>query len=180
MRAKCYLFNPPPPTPHPPTHTPQSNSKDSSGGVEYEYLVKYKGQSYKHVEYKNPNDLMSMNQSAKNMLRRYLKKLDSPDSNVEELEDVDFDDSYIVVERILDEKVDQELVDLTEEEIREQKRKRSDSVAALEDGEDGEDGPKGPDGDAIEDDSYDKEIEARIVNSDLIRKGESLISLRSP
>jgi len=99
---------------------------------------------------------------------------------VEELEDVDFDDSYIVVERILDEKVDQELVDLTEEEIREQKRKRSDSVAALEDGEDGEDGPKGPDGDAIEDDSYDKEIEARIVNSDLIRKGESLISLRSP
>lgn len=85
--------------------------------VEYEYLVKYKGRSYLHLEWKTGADLESMNKSAKGIYRRYLKKLAVPGTDTEELESPEFDASYVVPEKIVDE-ADQEIaIELTDKEL---------------------------------------------------------------
>lgn len=84
---------------------------------EYEYLVKYKGRSYLHLEWKTGADLESMNKSAKGIYRRYLKKLAAPGIDLEELESSEFDPSYIIPEKILDE-ADQEVTEeLSDKEL---------------------------------------------------------------
>ena len=81
------------------SHTPAAHFNN--------FTRSYSGQSYKHLEFKRAGDLNSAPGQRKNMLGRFLKKLDHPDANVEELEDCEIDESYVQVERILDEKIDQ-------------------------------------------------------------------------
>ena len=111
--------------------------------TEYEYLVKYKGRSYLHLEWKTGADLESMNKSAKGIYRRYLKKIAAGDS--EDLENPEFEPSFVVPEKILDE-ADQEItVELTDKELLRWEKQREKELAANEvegddDEEDGDDG----------------------------------------
>jgi hypothetical protein len=77
------------------------NTQEKKHHTEYEYLIKYKGVSYLHLEWKSASDLESMNKSAKTLYRRYLKKLQL--NQDEDLEDPDFDPSYIQPQKIIDE-----------------------------------------------------------------------------
>jgi hypothetical protein len=101
---------------------PSSSSSPSQHVVEYEYLVKYKGRSYLHLEWKTGADLESMNKSAKGIYRRYLKKLSTPPAaiggvDIDELESPEFDPSYVVPEKVLDE-ADQEIaIELSDAEL---------------------------------------------------------------
>mmetsp|Transcript_5980 Transcript_5980/g.11311 ORF Transcript_5980/g.11311 Transcript_5980/m.11311 type:complete len:2522 (+) Transcript_5980:139-7704(+) len=83
--------------------------------TEYEYLIKYKGVSYLHLEWKSASDLESMNKSAKTLYRRYLKKLQL--NQDEDLEDPDFDPSYIQPQKIIDEDEHEIVVELSDEEL---------------------------------------------------------------
>jgi len=90
--------------------------------VEYEYLVKYKGRSYLHLEWKKGQDLESMNKSAKALYRRFLKKLEM--GTDEDLEDPEIDPSYIQPQRILDEDEHEIMVDLSDKELVEWEKER--------------------------------------------------------
>jgi hypothetical protein len=83
--------------------------------VEYEYLVKYKGRSYLHLEWKTGADLESMNKSAKGIYRRYLKKIAA--GTEEDIENPEFDPSYAVPEKIVDEREQEITVELSDEEL---------------------------------------------------------------
>jgi len=83
--------------------------------VEYEYLIKYKGRSYLHLEWKTASDLESMNKSAKTLYRRFLKKLEA--GLDENLEDPSFDPSFTEPGRILDEKEEELYIELPDEEL---------------------------------------------------------------
>jgi len=110
--------------------------------VEYEYLIKYKGKSYLHLDWKTGADLESMNRSAKGIYRRYLKKLALGID--EELESPEFDPSYIVPEKVLDE-ADQEVsIDLTDKELVKWEKERDKELAEQGDDEDDEDDRKSP------------------------------------
>merc|ERR1712078_303113 len=88
----------------------KKNSSENDSGkdfVEYEYLVKYKNLSYMHLEWKSGADLESMNKSAKTIYRRYLKKV--AQGLDEEIENPDFDPSYVVVQKVLAEEQELEL-----------------------------------------------------------------------
>ena len=128
-----------------PGDTPDSKKKkgDASPGdeiVEYEYLVKYKGKSYLHLEWKTGADLESMNRSAKGIYRRYLKKLAA--GTDEDLENPEVDPSYVIPEKILDE-ADQEIaVDLTDKELLKWEKEREKEKG--EEGDDDEDDNKTP------------------------------------
>ena len=105
------------------------------GHVEYEYLIKYKGVSYLHLEWKAGNELESMNKSAKTIYRRFLKKLDA--GNEEGLEDPEFDQSFIQPQKIVDEQEHEIEVEMTDAEFiqweKDEKQRR------LEEGEDVDD-----------------------------------------
>jgi hypothetical protein len=106
---------------------------DSANVLEYEYLVKYKGRSYLHLEWKTGADLESMNKSAKGIYRRFVKKvalgLD------EELEkNPEFDPSYVVPEKILDEAEQEITVELTDKELLRWEKQREKELAAENDG----------------------------------------------
>ena len=110
--------------------SPKKGKKDAGnqGPVEYEYLVKYKGRSYLHLEWKSGADLESMNKSAKGIYRRYVKKV--AQGQDEELENPEFDPSYIIPEKILDE-ADQEIsVELTDKELLRWEKQREKELAA--------------------------------------------------
>jgi hypothetical protein len=111
------------------TTSSSPSKKDSQGPVEYEYLIKYKGRSYLHLEWKTGADLESMNKSAKNMYRRYLKKIGSGD---EELEDPNFDPSYAIPQRIIDEAQQEITVDLSDKELLKWEKERAKELAAEE------------------------------------------------
>jgi hypothetical protein len=106
--------------------------------IEYEYLVKYKGRSYLHLEWKTGADLESMNKSAKGIYRRYLKKLAVQGADQDELESPEFDPSYVVPEKIVDE-ADQEIaIELSDKELlkwEEQRAKENENVEGDEEEE---------------------------------------------
>ena len=107
-----------------------------SGPVEYEYLVKYKGRSYLHLEWKRGADLESMNKSAKGIYRRYLKKI--AQGTEEDIENPEFDPSYVVPQKIVDE-ADQEIsVEYTDKELLkwEQQREKELAQQRKDDGDD--------------------------------------------
>jgi len=95
--------------------------------VEYEYLLKYKGKSYLHLEWKSGSELDSMNKSAKTLHRRFLKKLKA--GNEENLEDPTFDDACVTVQKIVDEKDQIRSVELTDKELMAWERKREREMA---------------------------------------------------
>ncbi|GKY91232.1 hypothetical protein MPSEU_000095800 [Mayamaea pseudoterrestris] len=110
-------------------------SQTESGPAEYEYLVKYKGRSYLHLEWKSGADLESMNKSAKGIYRRYLKKLSQ--GTDEDLESPEFDQAYITPERIIDE-ADQEItIELTDKELLRWEKQREKELAAEMSDDDG-------------------------------------------
>jgi hypothetical protein len=95
--------------------SPQKKREATSEVIEYEYLIKYKGVSYLHLEWKTGSDLESMNRSAKNIYRRYLKKLAA--GTEEDIENPEIDPSYVLPQKIVDE-ADQEVsVELTDKEL---------------------------------------------------------------
>ena len=109
------------------------SKKDNQGGViEYEYLIKYKGRSYLHLEWKTGADLESMNKSAKGIYRRYLKKVGSGD---EDLEDPNFDPSYAIPQKIVDEAQQEMTVELTDKELLKWEKERAKELAAEKDKE---------------------------------------------
>jgi hypothetical protein len=100
--------------------------------LEYEYLVKYKGKSYLHLEWKVASELESLNKSAKNLYRRFLKKLQA--GTDDDLEDPEFDPSYIQPQMIIDEDEHEITLELTDKELIEWEKQK-----ALEDAEDSSD-----------------------------------------
>ena len=116
--------------------SPKKGDTSGSGPVEYEYLIKYKGRSYLHLEWKSGADLESMNKSAKGIYRRYLKKIGSGD---EELEDPNFDPSYAIPQRICDEAQQEITVDLSDKELLKWEKERAKELAAEDDSDDSED-----------------------------------------
>ena len=90
-------------------------SKVDKHNAEHEYLIKYKGVSYLHLEWKTASDLESMNKSAKNLYRRFIKKLKAGQD--EDLEDPEFDPSYIQPQRIIDEDEHEIIVELDDAEL---------------------------------------------------------------
>lgn len=121
----------PEPKPRKTRRNESPKNEDQQQVVEYEYLVKYKGRSYMHLEWKSGADLESMNKSAKGIYRRYLKKVAA--GLDEELENPEFDPSYVVAERILDE-ADQEItVELTDKELLKWETEREKEMEAEKD-----------------------------------------------
>jgi len=113
------------------------NRKDGAAEsylVEYEYLVKYKGKSYLHLEWKTGADLESMNKSAKGIYRRYLKKVNQGQDD--ELENPEFDPSYVIPEKILDEADQEVAVELTDKELLKWEKEREEKLANESDDED--------------------------------------------
>ncbi len=90
--------------------------------AEYEYLIKYKGKSYLHLEWKAATELESLNKSAKTLYRRFLKKIQL--GTDEEIEDPDFDPAFIQPQRIVDEDEVEVHVELNDEELMEWERQR--------------------------------------------------------
>lgn len=116
--------------------TSSPGKKKDEGVVEYEYLVKYRGRSYLHLEWKSGADLESMNKSAKGIYRRWLKKLAKGDE--EDLENPEFDPLYIVPGKILDE-ADQEItVELTDKELLRWEKQREKELEDEDDSDDEE------------------------------------------
>lgn len=105
-----------------------SNKGDQSEGlVEYEYLVKYKGRSYLHLEWKSGADLESMNKSAKGIYRRYVKKVHA--GVEEDIENPEFDPNYAVPEKVLDEAEQEITIELSDKELLRWERAREKELA---------------------------------------------------
>ena len=104
--------------------------------AEYEYLVKYKGKSYLHLEWKAASELESLNKSAKNLYRRFLKKLQTGVD--EDLEDPDFDPSFIQPQRIVDEDEHEVTVELDDEELAEWEKQQQKQLQEQESSSDEE------------------------------------------
>ena len=98
-----------------PQQEQDENSPPQSSEMDYEYLLKYKGRSYLHLEWKTAADLESMNKTAKTIYRRYLKKLAA--GTEEDLEDPTFDPAYTEPGRILAEEDHEIMVELTDKEL---------------------------------------------------------------
>ncbi|KAL7553315.1 hypothetical protein ACHAWF_016591 [Thalassiosira exigua] len=111
--------------------TSKSGAEDADGDasgklseMDYEYLIKYKGRSYLHLEWKTAADLESMNSRAKTMYRRFLKKLEA--GTEDDLDDPTIDSAYTEPGRILAEEEHEIIVELSGKELikweKEQKR----------------------------------------------------------
>jgi hypothetical protein len=118
--------------------------------MDYEYLIKYKGRSYLHLEWKTAADLESMNSKAKTIYRRFLKKLETGatateiqgGANDEDLEDPTFDPSYTEPGRILAEEDHEITVELSDKELlkweKEQKREMEEEEEDMDEESDGD------------------------------------------
>ena len=107
-----------------------TKSKSDKRQVEYEYLVKYKGRSYLHLEWKTGADLESMNKSAKTLYRRWLKKL--AQGHDDEFEDPEFDPSYALPQKICAESEQEITLELSDKELMEWEKKRLKELAEEE------------------------------------------------
>lgn len=115
--------------------SPKKKKKDSSSPqknehVEYEYLVKFKGRSYLHLEWRTGADLESMNKSAKTLYRRYLKKIAAGVDD--DLENPDFDPSFAEPQKIVDAKEQEITLELTDNELVEWEKERQKAMAEEE------------------------------------------------
>lgn len=98
-----------------------------SSVIEYEYLVKYKGRSYLHLEWKTGADLESMNKSAKGIYSRYLRKIIQ--GTDEDIENPEFDPSFAVPEKIIDEAEQEITIELTDKELTRWEKQREKELA---------------------------------------------------
>lgn len=106
------------------TRTRSINESDDVKNTEmdYEYLIKYKGRSYLHLEWKTAADLESMNTAAKTAYRRFLKKLEK--GTEDDLEDPTIDPSFTEPGRILAEEEHEVMVELTDKELAKWEKER--------------------------------------------------------
>lgn len=127
----------------------KSQSKKSSADVDeevhanqtemdYEYLLKYKGRSYLHLEWKSAADLESMGKVAKTIYRRFLKKLEA--GTEEDLEDPTVDPSYTEPGRILAEEEHEIMVEMTNKELAKWQKEQAADASGLEDESEEEEG----------------------------------------
>jgi hypothetical protein len=125
----------------PPSSPININTKSKEGAAavpskllpkatEYEYLIKYRGRSYLHLDWKTASDLESMNKSAKTLYRRFVKKLEA--GTVENLADPTVDPSFIEAEKIVDEKDEEILMELTDQELLKWEKEREKEIAQEE------------------------------------------------
>jgi len=131
--------------------------QDKSGVVEYEYLVKYRNRSYLHLEWKTGADLESMNKSAKTLYRRYLKKL--VQGTDEDLENPEFDPSYVIPQKIIAEKEQEFTLELSDKELLkwEKEREKELAEASSDDEDDDNKEKKGKTGKQIKGEEKPKE-----------------------
>lgn len=101
--------------------------------VEYEYLVKFKGRSYLHLDWKTGADLESMGKSAKVLYRRYLKKLAA--GLDDELENPDFDPSFAEPQKVVDECEQEVTLELSDHELIEWEKEREKALREEEEEE---------------------------------------------
>ena len=155
-----------------------ADDDDGDGGaggrseMDYEYLIKYKGRSHLHLEWKTAADLESMNSKAKTIYRRFLKKLElgatgeggqsscGGGADQEDLEDPTIDPSYTEPGRILAEEDHEITVELSDKELlkweKEQKREvEEEEEGMMDDESDGDDDGKAED--EVEADAAKKE-----------------------
>ena len=78
--------------------------------MDYEYLIKFKGRSYLHLEWKKAADLESMNKKAKTIYRRFVKKIEL--GTEDDLEDPTVDSAFTEPWRILAEEEHEIMVEL--------------------------------------------------------------------
>jgi hypothetical protein len=130
---------------------PEETEEGGLSEMDYEYLIKYKGRSYLHLEWKTAADLESMNTKAKTIYRRFLKKLEL--GTEEDLEDPTVDPSYTEPGRILAEEEHEIMVELTDKELlkweKEQRRESENDEESSD--EEGHDEEKKDDGMDVED-----------------------------
>ena len=122
-----------------PKKKDSANDAGASGPTEYEYLVKFRGRSYLHLEWRRGADLESMNKSAKGIYRRYLKKI--AQGTEEDIENPEFDPAYAVPQKIVDEQEQEITVELSDKELLKWEKQREKEIAlAAEEDDDEEDG----------------------------------------
>ena len=100
----------------------EEEEADENTEMDYEYLIKYKGRSYLHLEWKTAADLESMNTAAKTAYRRFLKKLEK--GTEDDLEDPTVDPSFTEPGRILAEEDHEIMVELTDKELAKWEKER--------------------------------------------------------
>jgi hypothetical protein len=137
----------------------ESPMKEKGGVVEYEYLIKHKNRSYLHLEWKSGADLESMNKSAKTIYRRYLKKI--AQGLDDDLENPEFDPSYIVPQKIIAEKEQEMTLELTDKELIKWEKQREKELAEDSD-----------------DDSNDESSDKKNEDDGHANKGESSENLK--
>jgi len=148
-------------------------ASSSDDHVEYEYLIKYKGKSYLHLEYKKGADLESMNKSAKTLYRRYLKKLAS--GNEDDLEDVEFDQSFAQPQKIVDEGHHEVTVELTDSELIKWEQQREREMEEEEDDDEEEVKIAGAEDEEVKKEETEEEkIDERAEKEDLVNADEEL------
>ncbi len=124
--------------------TEEKNKEGGGNGLsemDYEYLIKYKGRSYLHLEWKTAADLESMNTKAKTIYRRFLKKIEL--GTEEDLEDPTVDPSYTEPGRILAEEEHEIMVELSDKELvkwEKEQRRESENDEESEDSTDEDEG----------------------------------------
>lgn len=140
-----------------------SMDEDDNGGEEnsemdYEYLIKYKGRSYLHLEWKTAADLESMNTKAKSSYRRFLKKLEM--GTEEDLEDPTVDPSFTEPGRILAEEDHEIMVELSDKELAKWEKEQKKELEDVE-SDDGEEKAEEKKEDKMDVDEQPKDGEAK-------------------
>lgn len=142
----------------------ESPTNEQSSVIEYEYLVKYKNRSYLHLEWKTGADLESMNKSAKTIYRRYLKKV--AQGSDEDLENPEFDPSYVVPQKVIAEKEQEFTMELTDKELLKWEKEREKELAEeSNDDEASNDTEMRTDGN--DDSKKDKETQQPVITKDI-------------
>lgn len=143
------------------------DDEENNSEMDYEYLVKYKGRSYLHLEWKTAADLESMNVKAKSAYRRFLKKLEA--GTDEELEDPTVDPAYTEPGRILAEEDHEMMVELSDKELAKWEKEQKKEMEELESDDDddnaGEEKKEEMDVDDKPKDGEAKEVEEPVVGT---------------
>ena len=113
----------------------EDENGEENSEMDFEYLIKYKGKSYLHLEWKTAADLESMNTKAKSSYRRFLKKLEM--GTEEDLEDPTVDPSFTEPGRILAEEDHEIMVELSDKELAKWEKEQKKELEEVE-SDDGE------------------------------------------
>ncbi|GMH68487.1 hypothetical protein TrRE_jg12733, partial [Triparma retinervis] len=120
----------------------------ASAVIEYEYLIKFKNQSYLHAKWMKVGDISSAGKQAKTMINRWHKKLVGGKEDPDQLEDPTIELGWVEAERVIGKKIRDEWIEMTEAEMKEYEAAEAaeeDAEGEDEEGDDKEDeGEKRP------------------------------------